>query len=117
MAKRIMSAIVAVNAQCKVHRSFDKLAAGSEMLRSLRRHRSSAPARVVVAFSTLGQSRQHRTAQSASRIRASIGASTLLPFIMRNEIGQSPTNASKYARSARSTGKSLRASPALYAWR
>ena len=30
---------------------------------------------------------------------------------------KSPTNASKQARSARSTGKSLRASPALYAWR
>jgi hypothetical protein len=93
------------------------LAVGSEMSRSSCRNRSSAHAYVVAACSVLEQSWHLRTAQGASRIRADIGTSTLLPFIMRNEIGQSPTNASKYVRFACSTGKSLRASPALYAWR
>ena len=117
MAKRIMSAIVTVNTQCKGLWSFAMLAAGSEMSRLSRRHRSSAYARLVATCSTQGQSRHHRTAVAASRIRASIGTSSLLPFIMSNEVVQSPTNASKCARTACSTGKSLRASPALYAWR
>jgi len=117
MAKRIMSAIVAFNAQFKGQPSFAMSAAGSEISRSSRRYRPSAHVHVVTACSILGQSRHYRTTRAASLIRASVGASSLLPSIAGNEIVQSPTNASKFARSARSTGKPLRASPALYAWR
>jgi hypothetical protein len=55
--------------------------------------------------------------QLSTHIKATIGFFASVPVISGNEIVQSPTNASKPARAACSTGKSLRASPALYAWR
>jgi len=44
-------------------------------------------------------------------------AARLTELNFKGEMSNKSPNASKHARFTRSTGKSLRASPALYAWR